>query len=166
MSSHRRSSSSPANATAAVLLGAATGLRSQIAVAGLVLGLAPDRLPGPLHSAAARPVAAAAALGELAVDKYPKAPPRTAPPGLISRLALGGLTGGIVNRSSPVGRSSRVGVVAGAALGAGAAAATTFGGLSLRVRLARRFPSLAVALAEDAVAIGLVSLALLALTDR
>lgn len=54
------------------------------------------------------------ATGELAADKYPRAPARTSPPALIGRLLSGGTLGAVVG--GPVG----------AALGAGGAGGAAF----------------------------------------
>ena len=131
----------------AALLGAATGLRSQMGLAAVAWRFDRDRLPGLLRSRAARPVTGAAALLELAADQYPGAPPRTAPTGLIARVTFGALTGGLAG--------GRRAVVPGAEVGAVMAVLTAFGGMAARTRLSRRFPPVAVALAEDALAVGL-----------
>jgi uncharacterized membrane protein len=128
----------------AALLGAATGLRSQMGLAMLVWRSDRQRLPGPLRSPTARRVVALAALGELAADKYPGTPPRTAPRGLVGRLGFGALSGGLGG-----------GGTAAAAVGAALAVASAFGGMAARARLSRRFPPLAVAVAEDGLAAGL-----------
>ena len=131
----------------AALLGAATGLRSQMGLAALVWRFDRNRLPGLLRSRAARPVTAAAALVELGADQYPGAPPRTAPTGLIARITFGALTGGLAGGRRAAGP--------GAGVGAVLAVVAAFGGMAARSRLSRRFPPVAVALAEDAVAVGL-----------
>jgi uncharacterized membrane protein len=134
---------------AAALLGAATGLRSQTGVAAVVLRSAPDRLPKPLRSKAARAGAGLALVGELVADKLPAAPNRTDPVGLAARL------GGAAGAAWLVGRSRGRALGPEVAVGAALAAATAFGGMALRSRLSRRYPPMAVALAEDGVAVAL-----------
>jgi uncharacterized membrane protein len=115
-----------------------------------------------LRSRRARAVAGAAALGELAVDKYPGAPPRTQAVGLVARVALGAVSGGLLLRAARAGVLSfpaRREVALGAALGAGSAIGTSYGGLAVRVRLARHLPPVVAGLVEDAVAVSLAALA-------
>jgi uncharacterized membrane protein len=86
---------------------------------------------------------------ELIADKLPRAPARTAPPGLIARIVFGGLCGvalAISAGGSPI-VAAVVGVV-GALVG-------TFAGYNIRHALVTRahLPDLAVALVEDLVAI-------------
>jgi uncharacterized membrane protein len=95
-------------------------------------------------------IAAALAVGELIVDKLPKAPNRTAPIGLIARVLLGGLSGAALCAAG--GASLGVGAVLGAAGGLVGA----FGGYKARTGLVKslKVPDLVIALLEDAVAIG------------
>lgn len=101
-------------------------------------------------STAAVYILTAAAIVELVVDKLPKTPSRKAPPGLIARLLLGGLSGGALcvaaNQSA----------VLGAVLGAVGGVAGAFAGYEARTRLVRalKVPDLVIALLEDVVAIG------------
>jgi uncharacterized membrane protein len=152
MFSSRRPQSRQAGVLAAALVGAATGLRSSMGLAGVVLGTDPNRLPGPLRTGRARVAATVAALTEVAADKRPDAPDRTAPAGLAARIVFGALAGGLA------ARSRRTSVVAGTVTAAGAAVGAAYGGMALRARLSRRFPPLAVALGEDALAVGLAGL--------
>jgi uncharacterized membrane protein len=87
------------------------------------------------------------AIGELIADKLPNTPSRTAPPGFITRLLTGGLSGAAVGASA----SWEIGLVAGMA----GAIVGTFGGYQFRVRLAKAIggKDLPVALIEDAIAI-------------
>ncbi len=89
------------------------------------------------------------ALGELVGDKLPSTPARTAPPGLLARIATGALTGAAV--ASPSGAT-----ILGAIVGAVAGVVGCFAGYAARTRLGRAFglPDLVVALLEDAVTIG------------
>jgi uncharacterized membrane protein len=90
------------------------------------------------------------AIAELIVDKLPKTPNRTAPPGLIARIVTGAFTGACVSVGG--GQSAFV----GAALGVIGGVAGCFAGYQVRSRLVRslRLPDLYVALLEDLVAIG------------
>jgi uncharacterized membrane protein len=152
--------SPPSLLGAVALLGAATGLRSQMGLAAVVLHSAPDRLPTPLRSKAARSTAGLAAIGELVADKLPTAPARTAPVGLAARL------GGAAGAAWLVGRSRGTAVLPEIAVAAGVAVATAFAGMALRARLSRRFPPTAVALAEDAAAISLAQVGCMMLRSR
>ena len=69
----------------AAVLGAATGMRSTVALAALVLRRS-DGLPAALRHPAARWIAAAGDGAELVVDKFPGTPSRLDPPGLTGRL--------------------------------------------------------------------------------
>jgi uncharacterized membrane protein len=91
-----------------------------------------------------------AAIGELVADQLPNTPARTKPPGLIARFVLGGLSGASV---AAAGGES---VVVGACLGAAGGIAGAFAGYQARTRLVKALGvrDLAIALAEDAVAIG------------
>jgi uncharacterized membrane protein len=89
----------------------------------------------------------AAALGEYIVDKLPNTPARTQPLGLAARALSAGLTGASI---APDER------LLGAVCAIGAAMSTAFLGAAYRHACAeRRFPPIASALAEDALAIGL-----------
>jgi uncharacterized membrane protein len=90
------------------------------------------------------------ALGELVADKLPSAPSRTAPLGLIARVLMGGLCGAclaLVGAQSPA---------LGALLGVAGGLVGTFGGYQLRTGLVKtlKVPDFVIALAEDALAIG------------
>lgn len=89
------------------------------------------------------------AVGELIADKLPWMPSRTAPPGLIARIALGGLTGACL--SSAGGQ----GIILGGVSGAAGGIAGCFLGYQARTRLVKALGTadLNVALFEDLVAI-------------
>lgn len=91
------------------------------------------------------------AIGEYVNDKLPKTPSRTAPPQLIARIVMGGLSGACLCASA--GQSLLVGALLGA-IGAGIG---TFGGYQVRTRLVRALnvKDIFVAIPEDLVAIGL-----------
>ena len=89
------------------------------------------------------------AIGELVADKLPATPNRTAPVGLIARVLVGALCGACLAVAG--GQSLAIGAVAGIA----GAVAGAFGGYQVRSRLVKavKVPDLAIALAEDIVAI-------------
>jgi len=90
------------------------------------------------------------ALVELVTDKLPNTPSRTAPPGLIARILLGGLTGACVATAGASGAT--VGALAGAFGGV----VGCFGGYQARTRLVKALgaPDFVVALLEDLVTLG------------
>jgi uncharacterized membrane protein len=137
------------------LLGVVCGLRSMMAPAAICWGA---RL-GWLHFAGSKigfidnPITLIVftlfAVGELVGDKLPKAPARTAAPGLITRIVFGGFCAGALAFSAGAGVS--IGVVAGVA----GAIAGTYGGYLVRRALTTKgkLPDFPVALVEDLIAI-------------
>jgi uncharacterized membrane protein len=89
------------------------------------------------------------AVVELVADKLPSTPSRTAPPGLIARVVLGGLSG------AAVAAAGAGGLALGAVLGAVGGIAGAFAGYQVRTRLVKalKVPDFAIAILEDAVAI-------------
>jgi uncharacterized membrane protein len=137
---------SSTGAMSSVILGAVTGLRSQLGVASVVARAHPG-LPSILRRPWVRRLLLVAAAGELVVDKLPGTPSRLAPRGIIPRLVLGALAAGLSARTRqepwlPAG-----------AIGAASAAVAARLGHDARARLDRHAPDLAVALGEDALAI-------------
>ena len=135
-----------------LLLGIAAGLRTLVAPAAVMLAL---QLPGAW-------VAAVLAVFEMYGDKSPQAPPRTATPALLGRMLFGALSGfALVFWGVHRPWSSPQLPWEAAALGMAGALAAAYVGLYVRVELSRPgvFPPLAVALAEDAVAIALAYIA-------
>ena len=135
-------------------LGAVTGLRSFQSVAWLSREYAHGRVP--MGATALRrwladdtvcTVVAALSVGELVADKVPGVPARIQPAPLMGRAAIGGAVGALVS-----GRDDRV---LGAAVGAAAAIAASFGGWFLRTEAARRtrLPDAVFAVIEDAAAV-------------
>jgi uncharacterized membrane protein len=140
----------------AFLLGVVAGLRSLTAPA--VLAWAAHRNWLNLHnsplsfmtSTAAMVIFLVLAVVELIADQLPSTPSRTAPPGLIARIVLGGLSGAGI---AVAGSQS---LVLGAVLGMGGALIGTFGGYQARMRLVKvlKVPDLVIAILEDIVAMG------------
>ena len=90
------------------------------------------------------------AVVELVADKLPKAPSRTAPPGLIARISMGGLTGACIAAAGGQG------AIPGAIVGAAGGIVGAFGGYQARTRLVKSLgaPDFVIAVLEDLVAIG------------
>ncbi len=137
-------------------LGAVSGLRSMQGLAWVSRSLAegrPAQGAGSLerflaHDLVARALALAAA-GELAADKHPSTPARIAPVALFGRVAAGAAVGSVA-----AGRNRQL---LGALTGAGCAVAGTYAAWFLRRGAGRipLLPDMAIALAEDALAISL-----------
>ena len=90
------------------------------------------------------------AVVEIVADKLPSAPSRTKPAGLIARIVLGALCG------ASIAVSGAQSIAFGALLGAAGGIAGALGGYEARTRLvnALKVPDFAVAILEDALAIG------------
>jgi len=127
-------------------MGTATGMRSQMGMATLLMTSPDKRLPRLLSGPVARRGWAVAAAAELVADKLPNAPPRTQPAGLALRVALGALAGGLA------AAQLKGNVLVASALGAAAATAASFGFMKLRMAAAQKAPALVAALGEDALA--------------
>jgi len=139
----------------AAALGAAAGMRSMAAPAALSRRLATDGAEpedglGRLLAHPAAPwVLGIASAAEHVADKLPSTPNRTDAGPLGARIASGALCGAVVARRA--GES----VVAGALVGALAAAAATFAAYEIRHALTANgaIPDFPVALAEDIAAV-------------
>jgi uncharacterized membrane protein len=137
------------------LIGFFTGLRSLTPVAVVAWGVHIKRLLLPsalswMGNIWVVGLFALGALGELVADKLPKAPSRTAPPGLIARILFGSLCGACLALAG--GQSAAIGI----ALGLAGALAGCYGGYQVRSRLVKALgtPDFVVALVEDIIAIG------------
>jgi uncharacterized membrane protein len=133
-----------------VLLGAASGLRSQLGLAALVVR-SDASLPPMLRQPWTRRIVAAAAAGELLADKLPSTPSRLEPPGIAGRLALGALAAGLF------ARTRQAPWLAAAAIGASTAVVAAKFGHDARARLAHHAPDPAVAVLEDGLALALAA---------
>lgn len=143
----------------AAALGFATGLRSQIANATLARHH-DDAPPAagwrtwlPFRWPAGRVIAQVAAAGEMVGDKLPMTPSRIAPQPLGGRIAFGAFAGAALGSEY----RSRAAIALGAVLGGASAVAGSYGGYHARSAVTSRYglPDLPVALAEDALAIGI-----------
>jgi uncharacterized membrane protein len=110
------------------------------------------KLEGSLSLIGSLPAAATftvIALAELVADKLPQTPSRTAPPGLIARIVMGGLTGACIADAGTQG------VLFGALLGAAGGLVGCFAGYKARTGLVKklRIRDFNVALAEDLIAV-------------
>jgi uncharacterized membrane protein len=154
--------SAPEQLWRAVLIGAASGGRSQTGVAAVAL-----RTPGweqrpPaawLASSGAAAAAVLAAVGELGLDKYPGTPSRLSPLGLPPRLLLGGFAAAAL--AVRYDKDRRLRSWAGpAAIAAAASVAGAFAGARWRAAVHRSaVPDWVGAVAEDAVVIALAAAA-------
>jgi uncharacterized membrane protein len=122
-------------------------------MAGVLVGVPRHELAPFFRRRAARPIAVTLATTELVTDKLPSTPPRTQAAGLIPRMALGGLSAGLLARRKE-GR-----VIGAATIGAGTAVGSAFAGISARRRLSKHLPPLVAALIEDVVAVALAAAA-------
>lgn len=144
-------------AVRALVLGVATGGRSSSGLAALALTTRSD--PGSgwvsrLGGGWGRGLSTAAALGELALDKSPRAASRLAPPALTGRV-LAGLVAG-----AALARRFQARPLAPALLTAGGVVAGGVAGSWWRAYAASRgWNPLAAALAEDTVVIALAAAA-------
>jgi uncharacterized membrane protein len=134
----------------AFLAGILTGLRAltPIAIATLAAHFNFLKVQYPLAwvgSIIAVIIFVLAAIAELVADKLPSTPSRTAPPGMISRILMGGLTGACLASAALAGLSL------GALLGICGAVIGAYGGYQLRTRLVKALgaPDYVVAVGED-----------------
>jgi uncharacterized membrane protein len=139
----------------AFLIGLFGGLRALTApaVTAWAVHLGWLKLDGPLTLIGSLPsvvIFTLLAVVELVADKLPQTPSRTAPPGLIARILMGGLTGACVAAGGGQG------AVLGAVFGIVGGLVGCFGGYQARTGLVKALgiPDIYVALLEDLVAIG------------
>jgi uncharacterized membrane protein len=143
-----------------LLLGAVSGLRSQLGLAVLAWSAPPsNRDPAALRVLRSRPgrvLLATAAAGEVVADKLPQTPSRLSPPALTGRLLCGGVVGALA-----AGRADRRTTALAATAGVLGAAAGSYAGAAYRKAAAERTgtPDLPWALVEDAAAAGLAAAA-------
>jgi len=139
----------------AFLIGFFAGLRSLTAPAATAWAvyLGWLKLERPLSLIGSLPAVAIftlLAVIELVADKLPQTPSRTAPPGLIARIVMGGLAGACVAAGGAQG------IFIGALLGAVGGVVGCFGGYQARTWLVKALATrdIYVALLEDLIAVG------------
>src|ERR1700722_19019435 len=132
----------------AAILGAATGMRSTVALAALIFRRS-DGLPAVLKHPAARRIAATADGAELVADKPPRRLSRPDPPGITGRLKFASLAAAVLARSEHQGPIPSMLTASVAALAAAKICHDA------RAALGRRLPDHVVAVAENALGIGL-----------
>ena len=119
-------------------------------MAALIDGRA-QGLPAPLMRPQARTAARVAVAAELVIDKLPRTPSRLETGGLVARVALAGAAAVVLARGND--RPVLPNVLAAGTMALVAARV----GHDLRVMAGTHLPPLAVAVAEDAVALGLAA---------
>ena len=130
----------------AAALGLSAGLRTLTPAATILLAR---------HHLVAGLIVSILAACEWVIDLLPATPARTKPGSLIARVASGAFAGWLA------AGGSQTAAIAGALVGACAAAAGTFAGYKTRMWAIDQYGALRAALAEDLVAIALASLAFL-----
>lgn len=142
----------------AALMGAVAGLRSQVPMALLARAVAqgevkaPSGLFGtPLRSTRGRQILFVSAVGEAIGDKLPFAPSRLGRQPFLGRLGFGAIS------AAALAQTQGTPVVQAALRGAAGAGMGSVAGYAFRIVAGRvtGLPDLVVALAEDAVAVGL-----------
>ena len=133
-----------------MLLGAASGARAQLGVATVVARSDPS-LPPIFRQPWTRRLLVVAAAGELVGDKLPTTPSRLEPLGIAGRLVMGALAAGLF------AQTRRAPWLPAAATGASSAVVAAKIGHDVRARLAQHAPDAAVAVGEDALALGLAA---------
>jgi uncharacterized membrane protein len=118
------------------LIGLFTGLRALTPAAAIAWAahLGWLHLPRPLawmSTLTAVVIFSALALFELVNDKRPTTPARTAPPGLIARIVMGGFAGALVAAAADAA------LISGVVLGIVGALGGTYGGYQARTRLVK-----------------------------
>jgi len=138
----------------AFIIGLFGGLRSLTAPAAVAWAayLGWMKLEGPLAlvgSLSSVVIFTLLAVGELVADKLPGTPSRTAPPGLIARIVMGGMAGACVAAGGSQG------IIAGALLGTIGGIVGCFAGYRARTGLVQALGTrdLKIALAEDLLAV-------------
>jgi uncharacterized membrane protein len=142
--------------TLAIGIGVVAGLRPMMALAAIARAVKRGRIriePNPpilwMLSAGTSKKIAQLALSEIIVDKLPFTSSRLKPKLLALRIITGTICGAAV-----YGRGAKRSVADGAILGGVGAVAGAVTGYHVRQRLGRDIPDFAVALLEDAVAVG------------
>ena len=130
----------------AAVIGFASGLRSAVGIASFVHA----RFAGTPNFALADSAATFAIVGEAIADKLPVTPSRLQMPGLLARVAAGGLGAHSLTR-----RDDPETVAAAIVIGSVAALAGSYAGATYRSAASRKVPPIVAALAEDVAAYAL-----------
>ena len=149
---HGRWSMTALHLRSATLAGAATGMRSTVAVAALISFRA-SGLPAWMTGRGGMVLAPLAVTGELVADKLPSTPSRLIPRGLAGRAAFAAFAGAVL------ARGDEQPLLPAAAIASAAALASAKICHDLRAAASNRFPPCAVAAAEDGLALGLAGAA-------
>ncbi len=134
---------SPRTLASAAVIGFASGLRSAVGIASFVHA----RFAGTPNATRADGVAAFAIVGESVADKLPFTPSRLQLPGLLARVAAGGLGAHSLTR-----RDDPETVVIAVVVGSVASLAGSYAGAAYRSAASKKVPPIAAALAEDVTA--------------
>lgn len=146
-------SESLVDARSSVLLGAATGMRSQMGMTVVLVGAERDRLPGYFRRSSVVRSSVVALAGELFADKTAKVMDRLRPGPLVARFGLGAASAALLahSRGRPV-------LLPAAIAGASALVAAKVAH-DVRGAMARQVPDYMVAVAEDLVSLGCAAVA-------
>ncbi len=125
------------------MIGFASGLRSAVGIASFVH----TRFAGTPNATLADGAAAFAIVGESVADKLPFTPSRLQMPGLLARVAAGGLGAYSLTR-----RDDPETVAAAIVIGSVAALVGSYAGAAYRDAASTKVPPIAAALAEDVAA--------------
>ena len=146
-------SDSLVDARSSVLLGAATGMRSQMGMAVVLVGVDRERLPAYFRRPAAVRSAVVALAGELVADKTERVIDRLRPGPLAARFGLAAAAAALLahSRERPV-------LLPAAIAGASAVVAAKVAH-DIRAAASRQVPDYMVAVGEDLVSLGCAAFA-------
>jgi len=140
------------NLSRAILVGAASGMRTTAGLGVLILAR-PDRVPPVLRHRFARPAAVVAVATELVLDKLPMTGSRLEPPGLIGRVLFAGTAAALLAG----GRRERV--LSPILVAVGSALITAKVAHDIRARAATHVGDRPLAVIEDALALAVAKVA-------
>lgn len=144
---------SASSLAASTLIGAASGMRSTVALGTLIVRSRGDELPLPLRLPLAKRAATSAVMSEFALDKLPFTGSRLEAGGLAGRVVFAAATAALVARRDD---EPLLPATVAAVLAALVAAKVAH---DLREQAAQRYPAAAVAVAEDAASLAVAALA-------
>ena len=129
------------------LVGVASGMRSTVGLAAVIVKGDPEKLPPVFKHRLAVPAAGVAVAVELVLDKLSFTGSRLEPTGMAGRLVFAGVASALLARE-------RSPVVPAVVVAIGAAAVSAKVAHDVRARLAQSVPDRVVAAGEDIVALG------------